>query len=106
MIMESFELETLIKSKAGKSLYLIIYDISENKHRLKISKLLESYGTRIQKSSFEAWLTKKKFEGLLTALRKIIYTTDNIRIYKLHGYNEVTILGKQGYIDCDEVMIV
>ena len=64
--MDYFEFETLVEDEGNdKYLILIIYDISDNKHRLKISKLLEGYGTRIQKSAFEAWLTKKHFEKLL-----------------------------------------
>ena len=61
--MDYFEFETLVEDEGNdKYLILIIYDISDNKHRLEISKLLEGYGTRIQKSAFEAWLTKKHFE--------------------------------------------
>lgn len=56
--MDYFEFETLVEDEGNdKYLILIIYDISDNKHRLEISKLLEGYGTRIQKSAFEAWLT-------------------------------------------------
>ena len=47
--MDYFEFETLVEDEGNdKYLILIIYDISDNKHRLKISKLLEGYGTRIQ----------------------------------------------------------
>ena len=68
--MDYFEFETLVEDEGNdKYLILIIYDISDNKHRLEISKLLEGYGTRIQKSTFEAWLTKKHFEKLLSKLK-------------------------------------
>lgn len=47
--MDYFEFETLVEDEGNdKYLILIIYDISDNKHRLEISKLLEGYGTRIQ----------------------------------------------------------
>ena len=36
---------------------LIIYDIRSNKRRLKLSKLLEGYGVRVQKSCFEVDLS-------------------------------------------------
>ena len=39
---------------------LIIYDITEDKPRIKLSKLLSSYGVRVQKSAFEASLNKKQ----------------------------------------------
>ena len=37
---------------------LIIYDIRSNKRRLKLSKLLEGYGVRVQKSCFEVDLSR------------------------------------------------
>ena len=107
MIKDYFEFETLVEDEGNdKYLILIIYDISDNKHRLEISKLLEGYGTRIQKSAFEAWLTKKHFEKLLSKLKEMTRATDNIRIYKLHGYGEVTVLGDQNYVNGDDVIII
>ena len=35
------------------SMYVISYDISENKIRNKVAKILEGYGKRIQYSVFE-----------------------------------------------------
>ena len=67
---------------------------------------MEGYGTRIQKSAFEAWLTKKHFEKLLSKLKEMTRATDNIRIYKLHGYGEVTVLGDQNYVNGDDVIII
>lgn len=105
--MDYFEFETLMEGEGNdKYLILVIYDISDNKHRLEISKLLEGYGARIQKSAFEAWLTKKHFEKLLSKLKHMARETDNIRIYKLHGYGEVTVLGDQNYINGDDVIII
>ena len=43
---------------------LIIYDITNNSKRVKFAKLLLGYGFRIQKSAFEAVLTKTKYEKL------------------------------------------
>ena len=40
-----------------KYVVVIIYDISEDKQRLKMAKFLNSYGHRVQKSAFEACLT-------------------------------------------------
>lgn len=36
----------------NRKLVLIIYDIVDNKRRLAMVKLLESYGRRVQKSAF------------------------------------------------------
>ena len=87
--MDYFEFETLVEDEGNdKYLILIIYDISDNK------------------SAFEAWLTKKHFEKLLSKLKEMTRATDNIRIYKLHGYGEVTVLGDQNYVNGDDVIII
>lgn len=44
----------------NKKLYLIIYDITDNKRRRKVSKILEKYGIRIQFSAFECELNEQK----------------------------------------------
>ena len=51
-------------------------------------------------------LTKKHFEKLLSKLKEMTRVTDNIRIYKLHGYGEVTVLGDQNYVNGDDVIII
>lgn len=46
-------------------------------------------------------------EGNDKYLILIIYDiSDNIRIYKLHGYGEVTVLGDQNYVNGDDVIII
>lgn len=47
-----------------KQFILIIYDIVDNKRRIRFSKFLEGYGKRVQKSAFEAMLSEKSYEKL------------------------------------------
>ena len=47
--------------ESDKEFILIIYDIVENKKRVKFAKLLSGYGIRVQKSAFEAMLTKQQY---------------------------------------------
>ena len=42
-------------------MYLISYDIEDNKIRNKIAKQLENYGCRVQYSVFECRITQKRF---------------------------------------------
>ena len=42
------------KPDNDKVFVLIIYDIVDNKRRLKLAKFLAGYGFRVQKSAFEA----------------------------------------------------
>lgn len=65
--------------------YIICYDISNDKTRLKINKLLKDYGTHVQYSIFEAILTDKQFKKLLSEMGKIKINkiSDSIIIYSL-----------------------
>ena len=47
-----------------KHFYLISYDISNDKRRLKVMKALEDYGTRVQYSVFECWLRPQDLKSL------------------------------------------
>ena len=51
-----------------KYVVVIIYDISEDKQRLKMAKFLNSYGHRVQKSAFEACLTEKQYDNFIAKL--------------------------------------
>lgn len=49
-------------------MYVISYDISEDKRRNKVAKLLEGYGHRVQYSVFECHINEKKLKMLYAAL--------------------------------------
>jgi len=71
-------------SASGRKHYiLLIYDISDNRRRIKISKLLEGYGKRVQMSAFECFLNTKQYDKLVHSIHKIAKKDDNIRIYDL-----------------------
>ena len=55
-----------------RAFVLIIYDIISNKSRNKFSKLLLGYGFRIQKSAFEAVISKDKLIKLLAEIPRYI----------------------------------
>ena len=57
---------------------LIIYDITNNSKRVKFAKLLLGYGFRIQKSAFEAVLTKTKYEKLKQEIPEFVDKEEEI----------------------------
>ena len=85
---------------------LIIYDITEDKPRIKLSKLLSSYGVRVQKSAFEASLNKKQYEKLIFELDRYVGREDSIRVYKLYEDSEVITYGKADEAIFEDVIIV
>ena len=65
-----------------RSFYLLAYDISDDKRRAKIAKLMESLGERVQGSVFEAYLDAAELEKILKKSEKIMkMEEDSLRIY-------------------------
>ena len=86
-----------------KYLVLVIYDIVDNKRRSQMVKALNSYGLRVQKSAFEAMLTKKQYEIMLNRIKPIIdEQTDSLRVYILNDVVNVYTwgIGESKVDDC------
>ncbi len=66
-------------------MYVISYDLSNDKVRGKVAKELENYGRRIQYSVFECRISKKQMQQLYTKLLLIMQKEQdgNIRIYQI-----------------------
>jgi CRISPR-associated protein Cas2 len=63
---------------------VVTYDISEDKRRTQIHKILSSYGQWMQFSVFECNLTAAQYTKLRNRLNKLIKPdTDSIRFYFL-----------------------
>ena len=74
---------------------LIIYDIIDDKKRNRMAKFLEGYGVRVQKSAFEARLTKDKYYTMLNQAVKIIDAEkDSLRAYFLPNKTYVHSFGQ------------
>jgi CRISPR-associated protein Cas2 len=65
---------------------VITYDISEDKRRTKIHRVLKSYGQWMQFSVFECNLSETEYARLRSRLSKLIKPEqDSIRFYFLCG---------------------
>ena len=65
-------------------LYLVAYDISNNKRRKKLAEKLENYGVRINLSVFECTFTPAQLREIRHFVRKTINRkTDTVKIYYL-----------------------
>lgn len=63
---------------------LIVYDISNDKRRVKLHNLLLDYGTPVQYSAFECRLSEKDHLALKKAIQRVIRPRkDNLRYYYL-----------------------
>ncbi|MBE9249871.1 CRISPR-associated endonuclease Cas2 [Dolichospermum sp. LEGE 00240] len=78
-------------------LYVIVYDITCDQRRKKVSDLLEGYGQRVQYSVFECILSQSKYSELQKRLRKQVKSSeDSIRFYPLskHTFNQIETWGE------------
>ena len=81
--------------ESDKEFVLIIYDIVDNRKRVKLAKLLSGYGKRVQKSAFEAMLTTQRYNKLI----------EEIPRYKITGKGKVTSWGEVPEFDEEIVLI-
>ena len=65
-------------------LYLIAYDMPDDKRRTKVHKLLCGYGAWTQYSFFECWLTRRQLLEMQAKLgQHLDAERDSVRIYRL-----------------------
>jgi len=81
-----------------KNLYIIAYDISNNKKRNRMADLLSKWGRRINLSVFECVFTKKQLEKTKEKIESLIdNNTDSVKIYFIckNCYSKSSVLGIQ-----------
>ncbi len=84
-------------------IYLVCYDISDDKARNRMSKRLLDFGARIQESVFECLLDEELYERMVKAMDKVpLDGLDKVRIYKVcaNCVEAVKIYGP-GEVTCD-----
>jgi CRISPR-associated protein Cas2 len=63
-------------------LVLVVYDIPDNKRRLRLSNFLEGHGRRVQKSVFECFISLAEMKKLHDNVRRRVKPEeDNVRFY-------------------------
>ncbi len=82
--------------------YAVAYDITDDKEREKIARLLKNYGFRVQKSVFECRLTRKDKQRLIDELEGLNVKTGSIKIYRLEFSWKPRTIGKKGSQNPDD----
>jgi CRISPR-associated protein Cas2 len=91
------------------TLYVISYDIPNDRRRTRVHSVLTGFGTWVQYSVFECFLNRKQrilLEGRL--LKEMHQREDTIRIYSLCGacLSKVKILGQGNLPHEDNVYLL
>jgi len=68
---------------SSKKLRIICYDISDNRIRRRVARVLEEEATRVQFSVFEARLNATATKRLLSRVSSQLEANDSIRIYTI-----------------------
>ena len=92
--------------KEHRLFVLIIYDIVDNRRRTKFAKMLQGYGFRIQKSSFEAMISRRKYEKLLKEIPPFVSESDSVRVYRLRGSGEIVKFGRDDSMQQEDVIFI
>lgn len=77
-----------------RELYLVSYDIQEDKSRSATSQYLLGYTTGRQKSVYECWLTAAELVQVRSYLEALLETGDNLHIFKLPTAQRAEYLGR------------
>lgn len=79
------------------TLYIVCYDITDDRRRARIHAVLSGFGTWTQYSVFECYLTRKEIVLLRARLADVMHhREDTIRLYALCDAcrNRVEVLGR------------
>lgn len=75
-----------------RSLVIIAYDTPSDRRRRRIARLADDFGSRIQRSVFEAWLDRRQREWLTARIRaEIDETEDSVYIASICARCEVEV---------------
>ena len=103
---EDYFFELTESEAKDKTLVLIIYDIVDTKRRGKLARYLQGYGNRVQKSAFEAKLSKKQYDKLIREVPKYCEPEDSIRVYKIIGKGQVVSWGLIKPEEDEEIILI
>ncbi|QSQ08588.1 CRISPR-associated endonuclease Cas2 2 [Koleobacter methoxysyntrophicus] len=89
-----------------KYLVVVIYDIVDDRRRLKMAKFLKGFGFRVQRSCFECILDMSLYKKLIDQIENYISDEDLLRVYRLTGNMEVKAWGDIKMIEDDDFLIL
>lgn len=72
----------------GEMLTVFTYDVSADRNRRRVARLLEDAATRVQDSVFEARLTKARAEALSQRVAAELGQGDSLRVYVIAADGE------------------
>ncbi|MCX7974424.1 MAG: CRISPR-associated endonuclease Cas2 [Candidatus Aminicenantes bacterium] len=79
---------------AARELYLIAYDISDEKRLNRVRHFLKGYSTGGQKSVYECFLTERELNSIVEEITYLIDERyDRVHIFKVERRGKIHVLG-------------
>jgi CRISPR-associated protein Cas2 len=75
------------------SKFIVVYDVADDKERKRLSKILEGYGFRVQKSAFECVLNRYSKSRLIEQIKKLELQTGFVNIYGVRERGSAISIG-------------
>lgn len=63
--------------------YAVVYDLSDNRERRRVDRVMKGWGVRVQKSVFECRLTRGQRKRMAVELQALQIRTGAVRIYRV-----------------------
>ncbi|MCP5517575.1 MAG: CRISPR-associated endonuclease Cas2 [Verrucomicrobiales bacterium] len=82
--------------------YVAVYDVSEDRERDRVAKVLEGFGMRVQYSAFELRLTPATRQTLLRRLEALELKSGFLYLYRRAGHRDRTAIGQAPADPLDE----
>ncbi len=89
--------------------YAVCYDVTDDRRRLEVARVLKDFGQRVQKSVFEANIDPQEFERLKTRVLRVLHPQeDTLRVYSLCAScsDRVVVFGRGEVTRDPEVIIL
>ena len=88
---------------------VISYDVTDDRRRLRVAKVLEGVADRVQRSVFEGYLDERTLARTIRRLVRIIDAEcDSVRIYRLCAtcLGQVQTLGSGGIAPEEDTIVL
>jgi CRISPR-associated protein Cas2 len=73
--------------------FAVVYDVSDDRERCNVDRVLKGFGFRAQKSVFECKLSRAERRELESKLNALVLKTGSIKIYRIYGGASHTVIG-------------
>jgi CRISPR-associated protein Cas2 len=71
---------------AAEKFLVVVYDISNDKRRTRVHKILKDYGTPVQYSVFECLIDDANMKKMILRVKKVLRPRlDHLRLYSVCG---------------------